>query len=97
MTDQLLLRLRARLCENRGMTVLVRANGPNHGTNHITILNRCLYRLQNYSNDSLTTCIPVGPFIKAVANAIRREKPLVSQNLKDARVKKKVCTGHDSL
>lgn len=79
------------------MAILVRTNRSDYSSNHITILNRSFNRLENNGNNPFSSCIPVGPFIKAIANAIRREKALVSQNLEDARVKKKVCAGHHSL
>ena len=69
--DQLLLGLLAGLCDDRGVSILVRARCPNDGTDHVSIPHGCRDGLQHNGDNALASGITVGPLVEAVAPTVQ--------------------------
>lgn len=97
MLDEILLGLLAGLRDDGSVSILIRARGADHGPDHVSIPNSRRDGLQHNGNDALASGIAVGPLVKAVGPAIRRQEVLVGQQMENGRVQQQVRTSDKRL
>lgn len=95
--DEILLGLLAGLRDDGSVSILIRARGTDHSANHVAISHSGRDRLQDNGNDALASGIAVGPLVKAVRPAVRRQEVLMGQEVENGRVQQQVRTSDERL